>query len=532
MRRYSPYKGLFTALVILFLSSCDFNNLLDTNFESLSTSPTIAIPLGYGTLSIQDFLNDADSTNIKIYQDGADKDVLYLAYEQTLKSQGIRDLLEIPDKNVTRGLTINPTAIPIPVPAGSTISLDPGTIQFDLDFDPEKFEEILFTQGSLKISAQTNPIIPNLQFQATVSLLSFTKNGLALNQTLQSGATPQTISIAGYKGVFDNNLFSANVSVSATSGASPSAIPAGTRLNLTLEFNSLNFDYIKGFFGEQTTDLPDETLAIGAFDNVFDDIEVSLASPRISFVVVNQYGIPVTVIFNSLEARNSTGSLPVALNPSSPINAAFPTVIGESALTTVSVTNAKELLDFAPTEFFYSVSATINQGLSDGDNFCENDSELSVRMSVEVPFIGHASNIVISDTLDIDLSDLKESDIESAAIRINAINQLPIDASLQLYLLTDNFVVLDSLLDPTNGNNQILVGAETDLTGTPTTAGVFEDDIEINQTKINKLFETKKIIIAARLQTADNPKDVKFRSTDKLSVKLGLKAKVKLNVDL
>lgn len=532
MKQSFKRRWLFIFATLLFLSGCDFNNVLDTDFKSITTSPTIAIPLGYGTLSIQDFLSDADSTNIKIYQGGADNDVIYLAYEQTLKTQGIRDLLVIPDKNVTRGLTINPTAFPIPLLANQTITLDPGNITFDLDFDPEKFDEILFTQGTLQITAQTDPVIPNLQFEGTITLPTFTKDGVPLDQTLQTGAATQNISIAGYKGQFDNNIFEAAVVVTVRSAATPSAIPPGTRFNVTLDFNSLNFDYIRGFFGEQTTDLPDETLEIGAFENIFDEVEVSLASPRISFVVINEYGIPVTVIFNSLEARNSTGTLPVTLNPTSPITAAFPTILGDSALTTVTVTNAKALLDFAPTEFFYSVSANINEGLTDGNNFCKNDSELSVRMSVEVPFIGHASNIVISDTLDIDLSDLTESEIESASIKINAINELPIDASLQLYLLDANFLVLDSLLNPTNDLNKIIVGSDTDLAGTPTTPGVYNEEIEISSAKINKLFGAKKILIASRLQTADNPKDVKFRSTDKLSVKLGLKAKVKLNVDL
>ena len=50
--------------------------------------------------------------------------------------------------------------------------------------------------------------------------------------------------------------------------------------------------------------------------------------------------------------------------------------------------------------------------------------------------------------------------------------------------------------------------------------------------KINKLFDATKLVIVAELETADNPKVVKFRAADKLEIKVGLKAKVKLNVDL
>lgn len=515
---------------IALLSGCDFNNLLDTDFESISTSPTIAIPLGFGNLSIQDFLNDEDSANIRIYESGPDQGVVYLSYQQTLKTQGIRDLLTFPDKNITRGLNINPTAFPIPVPANSTVELSPGNLTFDLDFDPEKFSEILFTQGSLRIIAQTNPIIPNLQFEGEITLTSFTNNGIPLSQTIQNGSSSQLISIAGYSAVLTDNLFEAQVSVRVRSGATPSAVPPGTQFNFTLDFAGLNFDYVKGFFGDQTADLPDETLEIGAFENIFDDVDVSLASPKISFVVINEYGIPVNVIFNTLEARNSGGSLAVQLNPASPIVTNVPETMGDSAFTTVAVTNARALLDFAPTEFYYNVSARINQGLTDGENFCKSDAELNVRMSVEVPFIGNASNIILQDTVDLDLGDFESSEIEDALLRIATVNHLPLNATLQLYLLNEDLTQLDILLDP--NDNRIIEGAATDASGTPTSPGEKVMEISISKEKINKLFDASKLVIVAELETADNPKDVKFRAADKLEIKVGLKARAKLNVDL
>jgi hypothetical protein len=528
MRQRPKHAWLILVVSTLLFLGCDFNNILDTDVSAIVSAPTLAIPLGYGNLSIADFLNDEDSSSIQIYQGGPDDGVLYLSYEQTLKTQEIRDLLTFPDKQISRGLNL-PASV---IPANGRVTLPAQNLSFDLDFNPEKFDEILFTQGTLRVTAQSNPLIPNLQFQASINFPTLTKDGQALTQTIQSGGAPQTISIADYKGVFDNNLFSTSVVITLISGASPTTIPPGTRFNVTLGFSNINFDYVLGFFGEQSVDLPEETLTIGAFENIFEGVNVSLASPRISFIVINEYGIPVTVFFDALEARNSTGSLSLETSPSSPVIAGFPTIRGDSAFTTVIVTNANELLNFAPTEFYYKVRAVINDGLTDGDNFSESDSELSVRMNVEVPFIGHASNIVISDTLEIDLSDVESSDIEEALIKVSAINELPLDASLQLYLLDENDILFDSLLDSSNGKNTIIVGADTDATGVPTTAGKLENEITISPAKINNLFEAKKIIIASRMQTADNPKDVKFRATDQLTIKLGLKAKLKLNVDL
>jgi hypothetical protein len=511
----------------LLLVGCDFN--LDTDVKGVIASSNIVLPLGYGDLSIQDFLGDADSANIRVYESGEDEGVVYLYYEQTLKTQGVGDLLVLENKSISKGLNINPSGIPIPVPPNTqNQALASGTLSFDLDFDPEKFEEILFTQGQLLVTTTTTPA-SSLQFEAIVTLPTFQKNGVPLQQTIQTSSTAQPISVAGYLATLNENFFDVQVAVVIKPHNSTVNIPPNTQFNINLQFSNLNFDYVIGFFGDQTANPSAETLNVGAFENSFDEGNVSLADPRISFEVINEYGIPISVIFNDLEARNSTGTLPITLDPSSPINANFPPVRGDSAFTNVSVTNAGALLDFEPTSFFYSVSARINAGLTTGTNFTENDSELKVRMKVEVPFIGSASDFVVSDTIDIDISEVEGSEIERAAIKIKAINNIPINATLQLYLLDENDFVLDSLLAP---NTTVVNGAETDASGNSIAAGVFDDEIEISKEKINKLFKSKKILIASKLETADNPKDVKFKSTDKLSITLGLNVSLNLNVDL
>ncbi len=518
---------LLLCTTTLLLVGCELN--LDTDVKGVIASTNMVLPLGYGDLSIQDFLGDADSANVKIYGSGEDEGVVYLYYEQTLKTQGVGDLLQLENRTISKGLNINPTAVPRLIPPNSQDQpLASGTLSFDLNFTPEKFEEILFTQGQLLITATTSSAIA-LQFEALVTLPTFKKNGIPLQQTIQTSSTAQPISIAGYLATLDENLFNVEVALIVKPHNSTVNIPPNTQFNISLQFGNLNFDYVVGFFGDQTADPSAETLELGVFENSFEEGNVTLADPRISFEVINEYGIPISVIFNQLEARNSSGTLPITLNPASPINANFPSIRGDSAFTNVSVTNAGALLEFEPTSFFYNVSARINAGLTTGTNFTESDSELKVRMKVEVPFIGSASDIVVSDTVDIDISEVEDSEIERAAIKIKAINNIPINATLQLYLLNENGIVLDSLLAP---NTTVVKGAATDVDGNSIAPGVFDDEIEIGKEKINKLFKAKKILIASRLETADNPKNVKFKSTDTLSVRLGLNATLTLNVDL
>ncbi|MCX8490768.1 MAG: hypothetical protein ORN54_06840, partial [Cyclobacteriaceae bacterium] len=67
-------------------------------------------------------------------------------------------------------------------------------------------------------------------------------------------------------------------------------------------------------------------------------------------------------------------------------------------------------------------------------------------------------------------------------------------------------------------------------------AGVTNIEAGIPKEKLAKLFDAKKIIIKARMNTAKdalgNQVDVKFKSSYTMNVNFGVKAKLKLAVDL
>jgi hypothetical protein len=259
---------------------------------------------------------------------------------------------------------------------------------------------------------------------------------------------------------------------------------------------------------------------------------VSFAQPKITLDVINDYGIPCTVDFFKIEARKNGATLPFQLSPSNPITIAYPATLGSSATTHISVTNAKPLLDFGPTELFYQLSARINQGLTSGNNFLADTSNLKVKMSAELPLYGHASGMVLKDTAKIDMSNLDRSQIQSASLKVNVKNELPLDATIQLYLTDDQYTVMDSLLEP--GQTSLIKGSSVTASGDLETAGVLNDVIVLNADKLNKIFGSKNIIIKAILNSSKDPsgisQDVKFKSKYALIVNMGLLTE--LNFDI
>ncbi len=296
----------------------------------------------------------------------------------------------------------------------------------------------------------------------------------------------------------------------------------------------IDFNYIKGFFGDQTASIPADTVDVGAFGNSLDASNVSFAQPQIILEVVNDNGVPCEVDFTKFEARNGTQSLAVILNPSNPISVAYPTKIGTSAKTSVSVVNVKELLDFAPTQFYYKVNARINKGLTAGSNFLADTSKLRVSLNVEVPLYGHASNINLMDTIKIDLGDFDVSNVNSAFLKTKIVNELPLDAKVQFYMTDDKYKILDSLLAPSQ--TSIIKGSTVTASGDLQSPGIFDQLIQLEKAKVDKIFSAKYIIIKAAMNTSKDSNgafpDVKFKSQYKIKVDLGLLANLKINVGL
>ncbi|MFZ6013357.1 MAG: hypothetical protein ACOYXT_23650 [Bacteroidota bacterium] len=522
------FAAVATLLAALLLITC--SDIFDTDqydIEGVKVNSTNVFPLAYGELGINDFLNDEDSSYLKVDADG----LLYLSYEQELRSQAVGDLLDFPDKSFIKNVPLPPATISA---TSSDVVYATLNDQLDFAFNPEQLSELIMRGGAVNITTTVLPATPaNFSYSVLVELPDFKLNNVPFAKSLTNNAS---FTLSGYQAKFTNDVTPIKITVTKKAHGSPIIIPANTSVRVTLSFGGLEHRFVAGFFGDQTATLPDESLEITAFDNSLEGVNVTLAAPKASFEVTNEYGVPVKVNFLVLEARKAGGgTLPITLNPASPIVANYPTQPGQSAKTTVQIANTKQLLDFEPDEFFYRMTARINSpDIAVPNNFAFDTAKLIVKLRADVPLYGTASGIVLDDTVDIDLDDLEESEVESASLKAKIINDLPLDATLQIYMVTENFAVLDSLLLP--NQTSIVRGSTVNASGDLQSPGVFDEEIPISKSKIDKLFNTDRLIIKARMNTIKNANgtqpDVKFKSSYKMNVKLGLKATLKVSIDL
>lgn len=501
-------------------------NSSEYEIKKIQTTTAVSVPLAFGSLNVQDILNKVDKSivDVKVYPDG----LVYFQYVKTFESTDIRKLFVFPNKNLNLSLPVLPGSIPA---SATELRFTSVSSTLDFNFSPEKLKEIQFKSGNITVSTSLFPANPNFVFEVEVKLANFLLNGVPF-QTRALSST--NFSLTNYIATLNDNKFPVDLALIIKPHTNTITVAPGTILTVGLSFSGMDFKYIKGFLGDRSTAIIPQTFNLDAFGAALDKSKVSFADPRFSVEISNDYGIPVTLTFNTLEARKNSTKVTMVTNPASPMALVAPAVLGQTTTSMVFVTNAKQITDLVPDEIYYSAAARINQSLTSGNNFCADTSKLRIKIRSEVPLYGSASGIILTDTFGIDLSAIKSSEVQTASLKAKVINELPLDATIQIYLADDKSLVTDSIF--TTSQTAIVVGSKVNAIGELLSSGVYDNEIPLNQDKINKLLNAKKLIVKSVMKTVRNasgsPIDVKFKSTYKMDINIGLNTVLKINRDL
>jgi hypothetical protein len=153
-----------------------------------------------------------------------------------------------------------------------------------------------------------------------------------------------------------------------------------------------------------------------------------------------------------------------------------------------------------------------------------------VIVTAEVPLYGQASGVTMTDTLKLDLGSVNQSSVVSSSLKVKTVNEMPLDANIQLYLADKNHVVLDSIFS--SNQTYLVKGSTVTGAGDLQTAGSADLKLDLTPDKINKLFSSGFLIIRCKLNTSRDAKgallNVKFKASYRLKINVGLLAKLKI----
>lgn len=530
--RQSRKNLLLLLSVIIGAQSCiNKEDFEFDKFEGVKASPSVAVPLLYGTLTIDDLLPRDSLASVQADKDG----LIHVIFHDTLRSTSIHDhfLLQPLNHQEYYPILLNPLN-----PGGQEIVVEEQEL-LDFNFPDADFETIKLKEGRVFIEAGSSL---STTVDLTLSFPTLTKEGepLSMQLSLPPGSTytkeKMEADLEGYEADLSGfghgeNFLPVDIKAETQNpGGGSTDVQSG--MSLDLEINGLKFSLITGNMGQLEVELPAGEIPIAIFDKLFSKGKFGLKEPVLNFEILNSNGIPIRVFANKLQARSNTDKvLKINTTPSAPMDILYPSEFGETAITTLQINNTSEIIELAPSFIDYGLSGKLNVTPAPNLNFITDRSEIAVVLNADIPLWGYLEGISLSDTIPMGLG-FKDLNVKEASLRLVVENEFPLEAQIQIDFVNENDDVLETFF---TGDYETLLPASTvDSNGELASAGKYNKDIEFSPERFERILKAQKMIIRARLFTSPGTNGtfphVKIKSGYKLKVDLGVKTTADLTV--
>ncbi len=410
------------------------------------------------------------------------------------------------------------------------------SILVDIDLGlGEELETIVFKNGLLELDL-------TYEVQETAKLyieLPYATNasGVFLD-SITVGAGPIVIdtsfNLAGYsldltRGGLGYNSVEARISAKIISSGLIILFDTANQVTADVAISNIEPAFIDGYFGSQAL-----SMALDTNDFEIGDVEIlkkmTFADPEVTLGFHNTLGIPMEIsgldliMQKGVDEETLTGlSLPFTI-ASGNISSPSVSVVSELVIDAAS-TNIEDGINLWPNKIITGFTGDVNPA-GKVANFALDTSRLDVTFGLKIPLYFTLSDYEIRDTLELDSSMFEQ--ITRATIRVNVENEFPLEGKVGLYIVDENYTVMDSL---TNGLEILIEAATVDGNGVTTNVAEKQSDLVADEDAILHLRNSAKIIVVTKLGTGNNGNAVKIYSTHSMNIKLGLMAKVNFELD-
>ena len=399
----------------------------------------------------------------------------------------------------------------------------------------EMVDSISFLGGSLDLD-----ILSDFQHSGTVQVLipSLIRDGLPfeqfidLNYTSGPVSASESVDLTGYTMDLTDGGTTANtlpVTMSLTLVNSGNGVNGNESVDIEFNFNNLEFEEIFGDFGQQTISLDNDSILIRIFSNSVDGT-FQLTDPKLRLFIENSFGFPVRISIDTLDSRNvNTGETTPLLPGLMPFDINYPTLaqIGQSVRTDTVIDNSNSniiaLMEPTPKYLVHAISGQSNPpSAPSAYNFLRHDSRFVVDTELEMPLIGWADDWSIADTVGFTFQEENVDEIESIELRVVVENHFPMNARMQIWLMDENFNLLDSLI---TDQGDIIETGVIDENGRVVEPTLTITDIPWDQSRMPNLYNARHawVFADAESTTADQGTVVRVYDSYYMNFWLGLK---------
>jgi hypothetical protein len=497
----------------------------------------VVFPVVNSVLNIKNFVNDS------LFR--ADSDgLLHIVLNRELTSIKLDSLIKLPDTTITSSF-VNSLGASIQLGPGQVIpNLNPTELEFDIG-NGVKLKRVEIRKGFLKVE-YTNTVGQPLDL--IYKMPKATKNGqpLVISETIPTGTNSlvKSYDLSGYSfdmrglsGIKYNTIYQ-TYTVAINQNADTAIVLANQGARLVISYSEVIPQFVEGYFGQQTIDIPLDTANFGFADN-FTASNFMLSEAKMDFDILNEFGAEFSGSLAKPKSVNTINNTAITLNTNQltylNINRAtrsgttvYPTV--KSIAFNTSNSNVTAFISNLPNKISYQGSIQVNPlgNISGYNDFAFYNTGIRIMANIDIPLKYTADYFLLNTTAKVDFANVEQlKKVNSGNFIISATNGFPFTAVLQAYLYDTNNNTLDSLFIP--GSNSIERGT-VDANNIVISSTQKRILVPINQTKIENLRKCKTIKIVSKFVMPANPPEIKI--LEKYEMKINVVAELNYNVAL
>lgn len=524
MRKSISIVVSFT-LLILGITSCK-QDLANAQWDVDVLAPVIKTKLTLADL-VADSLLSTDA-------DGG----LRLKVEMPLIDLPLDSILQIPDTAIEKTISLPATLNNVP-PGTQLLPLSDAT-QYNLG--DLALKKVVVRQGKLKLKVSS--MLPTkVEFEYLIPGASKYGAVFQTAQTVEAGSNTNpaalevefdlagySIDLTGVSGTGFNTLATTFLIKTAEDGDTVSIVAGQEFFKLEYGFIGILPDYGLGYFGQESTNSENENANLDVLSKITEG-QMFLDSVTIGLSLTNPVGADARFKLDELASINTRTNTTVNLTHSivgSNILLSRAQDVAGSAQSVIPYqvnyelnnanSNIKQFIENLPDQLGFTFGFDLNPlgNVSAGNDFFYYDRPFQALMDIDVPLRTTLSNLTLVDTLDWNLSDVGAvTSINSGSFTLVANNGMPLEGVMELVLLDENAISLDTLLVPStiaapplNAENKVVAPVESRIV------------IPVPDKTSDILDRTKKVRIQVRFNTANQTDLIEFYDTYFIDVKL------------
>ncbi len=529
------------AVLLFFSPACQMEYFeYDRLSDEIELEPGILVPLIYGSMQMSELVDKIDSTG---FVDEFDNGLIYLVYADTFLSGRADTLVEIQDKVVSKYYLDSDIAGPawMSSSSGDTVSFyKKERFAFRLDGN-DQVDSVSVKGGRIVLDVSSTFKHTGILTISSSQLLDASRDTFStqvLISELDGSFSDRQVFLSDKYTVLteeeDDSVF-VQLNFKLDLINSGAVVQPDDHCEILASFEDMGFYGLYGYIDSRNLLETEADFDISLYEEFPELSSLKFADPRIMISTSSSVGIPVEVQLPRVVATPSSGEAPVNLEFTEGHPFVVPGLkIGQTgrADTVIRINNTTsnidDFLNCEPSGISYEVVARTYSASDVAQHFILDSSRFDFSLEFLLPLDFKTTAYSLQDTLAFNMdSTLQTSTIRELEIMLHTHNELPLELGVQVYMLDDNYGLVDSIF---NQEVILLQASSTDASGNLIEAGEELNRIELSTDRIDRLKETSYLRFVARLITAEEgSKFVKFYSRYSLDFELAMRGKFRIN---